>query len=1156
MPINAPGAFLPPPPKAAPPKPAGITPPAVNLRTPAPPVSRGVAITLARSPAAGRNVTTAPTSIPEPGTNPQAYAKSVIDVFRAQPAPQQRAIVQGAIKNPQIAASKLLLDYVQRANAGPLPQLAAIKAPQVGAAINATAGASHGLLKILGNAAKDAWNLPGGTIEGTFGLGKQAVEAGLGLESGNLTGAFSHLKNAASMLVDPYVRLAEHPIQTFEQHPLNTALMVAPIPSVAGKTIGAAMRTGALGDAAAEAASTARAPLHLGMVGDQPSPVTEVRSYSSNVLTKGLQRTREKSLAARGLDPNVSRPAPALMPRSLQYATNTGTEAKLFRQVDEMVANRQAMGRQVRGKAQAEVLKAAPPKSVRNVVAHIVQGVVRKPETAITDLVKERDRLTAQRTNTRTLAELSRRQQIGDISTALKHPEQLPAAFESAAKVRAAIKGMDAKAVGKGLLNEDQALRSSLFPYAQAHMGATYDHGLGSLVNPEHPKGLPTETILQHLKDNKVPDPAYVGHYSNKTAPWRYYQAYRNTRGTMGNFGRTGAAFAKGNYDHTYEGLAAQMARSAEHLTKAELHDKIVNRLGMLHPGRKGMENQMFAPGEARAASEAINRDDHLNPIPGRTQVVPITATPKTTLDNLATAKLGDLQHPSSLNDLSGDEHAKLDAAIKDAAGRTDGTRNVVLVPKDSMGRLSEQFAPAGRSLRAIGQVTQQFRRTVLPYSTHWMTQIGTEAGIRGLIAGVFDPRSRAVGRQLMAELEKSPEGQSALQEMTQATFFGQHSNLSVHNPNPNMLTSAARAKFSPLRPLIAMHNKYADFVQQAMYGLEHSARTMGLGKIARKQVQEFTGSYQTGLKLQAQNLDMLAGKLRTDPALVAKFGRQIDDIFGKYNKFTPKQRAMIQSVMPFLPWYLNAAKFVLWNLPAKHPVASALLATLRQTVNQDIQDGKQAPLNVYEMQELARLSPFGIFTPPSTEPSTGAALAGQQITESLFPQAMGSLYNLSGISSFGSGALTQPPTPGAKYGTSGYKGDVKPQSGPAVAAAAEGLLEGLVPGARYAREALAGGRPTYGASTLLSPQPKAGTKSGNAASIINRIFNPFYSAEAVAKSGPAYGVKKAAASGSGGGYVLGSGSGGATSGGGYVLGSGGSQSGVSSGGYVLGSGG
>ena len=106
------------------------------------------------------------------------------------------------------------------------------------------------------------------------------------------------------MLVDPYVRLVEHPLQTFEQHPLNTALMLYPAPSVAGKFVGSVMRSGVLGDTAAEAASTARPDLQLGMVGDQPNPgAVEARSYSPNVFTKAFQKAHEKSLAARGLNP-------------------------------------------------------------------------------------------------------------------------------------------------------------------------------------------------------------------------------------------------------------------------------------------------------------------------------------------------------------------------------------------------------------------------------------------------------------------------------------------------------------------------------------------------------------------------------------------------------------------------------------------------------------------------------------------------------------------------------------------------------------------------------------------------------------------------------------------------------------------------------------
>jgi hypothetical protein len=303
------------------------------------------------------------------------------------------------------------------------------------------------------------------------------------------------------------------------------------------------------------------------------------------------------------------------------------------------------------------------------------------------------------------------------------------------------------------------------------------------------------------------------------------------------------------------------------------------------------------------------------------------------------------------------------------------------------------------------------------------------------------------------------------------------------------------------------------------MYTLEHNARLMGLGKLAHREIQSFGFSWQNAVHLQGRSLAQLAERLKADPALVAKFGREIDNIFGKYNKFTPMQRAMIQSVAPFLPWYLNAAKFVLWNLPAHHPVASALLASLRQTVNQDIQDGKQAPLNVWAMQELARISPFGIFTPPSTKPSTGAAIAGQQFTGAILPQAESSLFELMGRSPFLDGPLKQAPTPGAKYGTNGFSGDVNAPSGPATAAAVENLLESFLPLARYVRLAEAGGKKTYGTSTIVSPQVKPGQGKASVGSTLARIFNPFYSVESSqsASNAPAYGAPaKSSNSGSG----------------------------------------
>ena len=243
-----------------------------------------------------------------------------------------------------------------------------------------------------------------------------------------------------------------------------------------------------------------------------------------------------------------------------------------------------------------------------------------------------------------------------------------------------------------------------------------------------------------------------------------------------------------------------------------------------------------------------------------------------------------------------------------------------------------------------------------------------------------------------------------------------------------------------------------------------------------------------------------------------------------------------------------------MWHLPAHHPVASSLLASLRQTVNQDIKDGKCSPLNAYAMQELARLSPFGIFTPPSTSLSTGNIAAGSAPAIGAFlPQAESSLFNLFGRNAFGTGALKEAPTPGAKYGTPGYSGEVNPLSGPSVAATAENLLESFLPLARYARIAEQGGKPSYGTGTILSPQVKPGGGSPSVGTTLGRILNPLYSIQnaQATPNAPAYGPSVPKASKGTGGYVLGAGAGNAS--GGYVLGAGGAKS---TGGYVLGSGG
>lgn len=1139
-----------------------------------------------------------------------AYRQAVVHTFLAQSGQQQHAILQGALKMPSLEGH-ILAGYLNseiptasglgmkaslgpgvKINIGPsvLGQLGKLLkySPIGGAAAGSGTSAGGGILgsatmfggaagaeHILKAAGSDAVNFVPNTVQGLYGMGSQLAQG--------------HPANALGMLVDPYVNMIEHPVSSFYNHPLNTAMMLGGPEAMAGRAAGSVARSGVLGNAAKAAADTTRAPLRLGAdIAGAPNPLVEARSYSPNVITKGVQVMNEARLRRQGIDPNVARPKVRVLPAALANSLNVGLEVKTRQLGDRAVAfERMMKGKEDRTVATATIRAARPHKSVENIVPHILQGIVRTPETAVEDLTKEINRLRAADTGARTAANFANRAQVRDLTAAL-HSPHLGDAFKSANTVRDFLHAQDAYAVDKGLLPPEMAQRSRVLKYAMAHMGATYDHTRGEFVDHTGAP-LSTQAILDHIagkrtstvpnpkyaklvereakaramihgaqttgeytaandalarltaarqaepKDRvitvsngpKMPDPAYVGHYPAKQATFRFYKRWQAARGSLTGHKLTGAAFHSGNYDHTYDALVAQSARTQEALTHAGFHDYLVNHFGIKKPAslQHAGENGYYTPNEGRALAHASQFNDDGTPRTDVNPLVPMTAfNAKTPL-----AAIQHLQSPADLQHVDGLELDAIRRAIADAARPEDGVRNVVMMPHALVDQVSKQVKPAGDVGRAIGQYTQQFKRTVLPYSTHWMGQIASEAVLRGLVAGVIDPRNVAAGRQLMKVLTTTEEGRSALREMVNAHFYNKNDPLAKFNPNPNALvelakgtpvigkqtiplpggrpvlrTAAAKLRGKDLpapRPryvpgLIGAHTIYADRIGAAMGGLERQFRIMGLGKVARQQLQEFTKSYQAGIGLQARNLELLASKLTTDPALVTRFGRQIEDIFGKYNALSPKVRAATQTAVPFLPWYLNAAKFVLWTLPVKHPLASSLAAALRQTIANDVANGKQEPLTPYQEQALAKFTPGGIFPQPG--PYVGGPLgeAAATATGAFLPQISGALYEMLGRNSFGDAALKGP------------GGVVAAFTGPARAAAAEAALEAILPGAAKLRTVLEGGGTPYGTSTLLNPQTKPGTGSGVSA-MINRLFNPlraFQSASTAASSGAAAG--------------------------------------------------
>jgi hypothetical protein len=165
----------------------------------------------------------------------------------------------------------------------------------------------------------------------------------------------------------------------------------------------------------------------------------------------------------------------------------------------------------------------------------------------------------------------------------------------------------------------------------------------------------------------------------------------------------------------------------------------------------------------------------------------------------------------------------------------------------------------------------------------------------------------------------------------------------------------------------------------------------VALGRYVRRDIQEFTNSYAQTVKLQGKAVREAARGLYNTPAQ-ADAARFMDETLGKYSRFGPRLRALIQTATPFLPWYLNAARFVFWTLPAKHPFKTAVLLAAEHAFSKDIADQhkdlppgelKSAVPSGGGFLDLARFTPFGAFT---------AAAGGDysQLFSPFFPQFQG----------------------------------------------------------------------------------------------------------------------------------------------------------------------
>jgi hypothetical protein len=119
---------------------------------------------------------------------------------------------------------------------------------------------------------------------------------------------------------------------------------------------------------------------------------------------------------------------------------------------------------------------------------------------------------------------------------------------------------------------------------------------------------------------------------------------------------------------------------------------------------------------------------------------------------------------------------------------------------------------------------------------------------------------------------------------------------------------------------------------------IEEGAQRAAFGRFAARDMQELTGSWTKAWRLSQDAVDEAARGLVNTPTQRRWMDAQYE-LLGKYQGFSPTMRAATQTLLPFIPWMLNAARFTFWTMPAHNTVKTALLERVNEVSQQDWQD-------------------------------------------------------------------------------------------------------------------------------------------------------------------------------------------------------------------------
>ena len=340
-----------------------------------------------------------------------------------------------------------------------------------------------------------------------------------------------------------------------------------------------------------------------------------------------------------------------------------------------------------------------------------------------------------------------------------------------------------------------------------------------------------------------------------------------------------------------------------------------------------------------------------------------------------------------------------------------------------SVGTGKATLAKGARASRAL------FTKATLPFSLKWLGGQGGEAGLRAAVegAGPFDYRfyQRVVDRMNELEPDWMGTGIGAGDIMRMRTSGGQfgatgavaeqlgRASLAEQMAGAGLGLEGA-AKMASLvgetAPARLVKGGYNQITRKTTLGLnnliEQTAREAMAGQALKKgplledrlagfeRLRESFGKVNRAVEQAAR------GQL--DAHSQIETVREVDSMYGRYSKWSPETKSLLMHWTPFLPWYLNVAKFLFHTLPVKHPMKAALLANMNEA---DREWRKQQKLSFYGKSHVPnflmgsyptgddRYLRVGHYTPWGIGPDWTEALA-----DLLLPQLSGSIQNWRGL--------------------------------------------------------------------------------------------------------------------------------------------------------------